>query len=52
MVRSVKKTFKVILAEGVSLDDFTLNTIFTEVEALVNSRRQCATAMTLTILKH
>ena len=39
MVRSVKTSLNAtIMAEGVSLNDFTLMTVLTEVEALVNSR--------------
>ena len=39
MVRSVKTSLNaIIMAEGVVLNDFTLMTVLTEVEALVNSR--------------
>lgn len=39
MVRSIKKSLNVILlSEGVILNDYTLLTVLTEVEALINSR--------------
>ena len=38
LIRSVKTTLNVILCESALLNDYTLQTVFTEVEAVLNSR--------------
>ena len=40
LVKSVKTTLSVILSESTVLNDYTLQTVFTEVEAILNSRLQ------------